>query len=176
MSILVTGAAGFIGFHFIHRLLEKGETIIGVDNLNDYYSVELKKARLAKLQTHSNFHFGEVDIADKNALDDFLSGKTFDRIVHLAAQAGVRYSLENPHAYVQSNLVGHLNILEIARHNKALSHMLYASSSSVYGGRTDVPFRETDRADKPVRKSRFSTTVICCAISLTLMMWWTACC
>ncbi len=151
MPTLITGVAGFIGFHLASRLLRDGEQVIGVDNLNDYYSPELKRARLDVLSNFGDrFQFGEVDISDDLALDEFVSEKSFTKIVHLAAQAGVRYSLENPRAYVRSNLVGHVNMLEIARHTEGLAHMLYASSSSVYGGRTDLPFRETDRADTPV--------------------------
>lgn len=150
MSYLITGAAGFIGFHLAKALLEKGKTVIGIDNLNDYYSVDLKSARLSILNQYEGFNFGQIDIADDESLSDFLADKVFTKIIHLAAQAGVRYSLENPRAYIQSNLVGHLNMLEIARYKTGLEHMLYASSSSVYGGRKDLPFKETDRADKPV--------------------------
>ncbi|MEM8651393.1 MAG: NAD-dependent epimerase/dehydratase family protein [Pseudomonadota bacterium] len=150
MTYLITGAAGFIGYHLSARLLEKGEKVIGIDNLNDYYSPDLKLARLERLKVHEDFTFGEVDIADDAALEAFLDGKHYTKIIHLAAQAGVRYSIQNPRAYVKSNVVGHVNILEIARNNKDLEHMLYASSSSIYGGRTDLPFREDDRADTPV--------------------------
>ncbi len=150
MSYLITGAAGFIGFHLAKSLLDAGHSVIGIDNLNDYYSVELKMARLAVLRGYEHFEFGQVDIADEKQLDDFLDNKSFTKIVHLAAQTGVRYSLENPRAYIQSNLVGHLNMLEVARNKSGLQHMLYASSSSVYGGRTDLPFKETDRADTPI--------------------------
>lgn len=150
MSYLITGAAGFIGYHLAKALLKRGETVVGIDNINDYYSVELKQARLGELETHKNFIFGKIDIANEVALDSFLEDKSFKKIIHLAAQAGVRYSLQNPRVYVQSNLVGHLNILELARNNQDIEHVLYASSSSVYGGRTDLPFKETDRADKPV--------------------------
>ena len=150
MSYLITGAAGFIGFYLSKALLDAGQSVIGIDNVNDYYSVELKKARLSILKGYEKFEFGQIDIADDKALEEFLEDKSFTKIVHLAAQAGVRYSLENPRAYIQSNLVGHLNMLEIARNKTGLEHMLYASSSSVYGGRTDLPFRETDRADAPI--------------------------
>lgn len=150
MSYLITGAAGFIGFHLAKALLEKGEAVIGIDNLNDYYDVDLKHARLEMLKAYEQFQFGKIDIADDQALDDFLKDKEFRKIIHLAAQAGVRYSLENPKAYVRSNLVGHVNMLEVARHKAGLEHMLYASSSSVYGGREDLPFKEEDRADEPV--------------------------
>lgn len=151
MTILVTGAAGFIGFHVADRLLARGDRVIGLDNLNDYYDVGLKRDRLALLQAQSGFGFIQTDIADfeglKNALADTgpLRG-----IVHLAAQAGVRYSLTNPHAYLQANLAGHLNMLEIARHCDGLEHMVYASSSSVYGGNRELPFSVDDRVDHPV--------------------------
>ncbi len=150
MSYLITGAAGFIGFYLSKALLDAGQSVIGIDNVNDYYSVELKKARLSILNGYEKFEFAQIDIADDKALEEFLEDKSFTKIVHLAAQAGVRYSLENPRAYIQSNLVGHLNMLEVARNKTGLEHMLYASSSSVYGGRTDLPFRETDRADAPI--------------------------
>jgi UDP-glucuronate 4-epimerase len=150
MAILVTGAAGFIGFHLSERLLARGETVIGIDNVNDYYSVALKRARLAELgRRHNGFDFVELDFADPAALQRALERRDFDRIVHLGAQAGVRYSIENPHAYVHSNLVGHLNLLELARHRRS-SHMVYASSSSVYGGNETLPFRVEDRVDHPL--------------------------
>lgn len=151
MHILVTGAAGFIGFHLIQRLLARGDTVTGIDNINDYYSVQLKQDRLAKLEELSDgrFTFVKVDFADKAALDTALAGRDFQRIVHLGAQAGVRYSLENPHAYVESNLVGHVNMLEVARH-RGVEHMVYASSSSVYGGNDVLPFRVEDRVDHPL--------------------------
>lgn len=150
MAYLLTGAAGFIGFHLAKVLLEQGETVFGVDNLNDYYTPELKHARLEQLSDFDGFQFAKIDLADHDALSEFVSGKPIKKIIHLAAQAGVRYSIENPQAYVQSNLVGHVNMLEIARHLDGLEHMLYASSSSIYGGRTQMPFLETDRADTPV--------------------------
>jgi UDP-glucuronate 4-epimerase len=150
MAIIVTGAAGFIGFHLSERLLARGERVIGIDNVNDYYSVELKRRRLAELaQRHQGFELVEVDFADNQALLGALGDRDFDRIVHLGAQAGVRYSIENPHAYVHSNLVGHLNLLELARHRRS-SHMVYASSSSVYGGNETLPFRVEDRVDHPL--------------------------
>ncbi len=149
MSYLVTGAAGFIGFHVCRALLARGDGVIGLDNLNDYYSIELKNARLAQLRNEAAFTFVRADIAEESAFDTLPRGK-IRRIVHLAAQAGVRYSLENPAAYVRSNVAGHVNMLEFARRCVGLRHMCYASSSSVYGGRTDLPFRETDRADRPV--------------------------
>jgi UDP-glucuronate 4-epimerase len=150
VATLITGAGGFIGFHTAKALLEKGEHVLGIDNLNDYYDPQLKTARLAMLANEKNFSFAEIDIADMKAVSDVVQGKKIERIIHLAAQAGVRYSIENPHAYVQSNLVGHVNMLELARHLDGLEHMAYASSSSIYGGRTDLPFSETDRADQPV--------------------------
>jgi len=150
MSYLITGAAGFIGFHLAETLLRQGHSVIGIDNLNDYYSVELKHARLQRLRQYHAFDFNEVDIANNIALETSLQNHEFAEIIHLAAQAGVRYSIENPRAYVQSNLVGHLNMLELARSRSDIEHMIYASSSSVYGGRTDLPFIETDRADTPV--------------------------
>lgn len=151
MTILVTGAAGFIGFHVSQRLLARGDKVIGVDNLNDYYDVQLKRDRLALLQAQSGFSLRQVDISDFEALKTSLSDiGPISGIVHLAAQAGVRYSLTNPHAYLQANLAGHLNMLEIARHKDGLDHMVYASSSSVYGGNRKLPFSVDDRVDHPV--------------------------
>ncbi len=150
MAYFITGVAGFIGFHVASVLLERGETVCGIDNLNDYYSPDLKSARLERLNQYKTFEFGEVDIAEFGALSAFANGRKIDVIIHLAAQAGVRYSIENPHAYVASNLAGHVNMLEIARNAAGLEHMLYASSSSIYGGRTELPFLESDRADTPV--------------------------
>jgi len=151
MTILVTGAAGFIGFSLIRSLLARGEEVIGIDNCNDYYQVSLKRDRLAVLAGESDgrFAFLEQDFADYPALLSAIGAREFDRIVHLGAQAGVRYSLANPHAYVQSNLAGHLNLLELARH-RGVRHMVYASSSSVYGGNAKLPFAVEDRADHPV--------------------------
>ena len=151
MTILVTGAAGFIGFHVADRLLARGDRVIGLDNLNDYYDVGLKRDRLAMLQARSGFDFIQTDIADFEGLKGALAAtKPLRGIVHLAAQAGVRYSLTNPHAYLQANLAGHLNMLEIARHCDGLEHMVYASSSSVYGGNRELPFSVDDRVDHPV--------------------------
>ncbi|HBH26084.1 MAG TPA: protein CapI [Rhodospirillaceae bacterium] len=147
MSILVTGAAGFIGMHVVLALLERGERVLGLDNLNDYYDVALKEARLAQLAPHAGFTFVRADIADADALSAL---PPCTRVVHLAAQAGVRYSLENPGAYAQANLVGFLSVLEYARHTPGLTHMVYASSSSVYGANTKVPFSVADRVDAPV--------------------------
>jgi len=151
MSVLLTGAAGFIGFHLARALLARGDSVVGLDNCNDYYDPALKEARLAVLRSegHGRFTFLQRDIADHAGLVKALAPHAFDRIVHLAAQAGVRYSLENPHAYVQSNLVGQVNLLEIARQRR-VAHMVYASSSSVYGGNAKVPFSVDDRADHPV--------------------------
>ena len=151
MTVLVTGAAGFIGYHVTEALLARGEQVVGVDNLNDYYDVRLKEARLARLQGRNGFAFHRIDIADIEAMRALMAGAPdIRRIVHLAAQAGVRYSLENPFAYVQANLVGHMTILEIARHQPGFEHLVYASSSSVYGGNTKLPFSVDDRTDTPV--------------------------
>lgn len=151
MRVLVTGVAGFIGFSLATRLLARGDEVIGVDIVNDYYDVTLKEARLSALrdQAGDRFTFLRTDFADYAALVTALDGLEFDRIVHLGAQAGVRYSIENPHAYVQSNLVGHLNLLEVARHRQ-VEHMVYASSSSVYGGNEKLPFSVDDRVDHPL--------------------------
>ena len=151
MKVLVTGAAGFIGSTLIHRLLARGDEVIGIDNLNDYYSVALKHARRDRLLAAggNRFTFLTTDFSDYPALTRALEPLRFDRVVHLGAQAGVRYSIENPHAYVQSNLVGHLNLLEVARH-RGLEHMVYASSSSVYGGNEKLPFSVADRVDHPL--------------------------
>jgi UDP-glucuronate 4-epimerase len=151
MAVLVTGAAGFIGAATSRVLLDRGDEVIGIDNLNDYYDPSLKKARLTQLQQQfgNRFRFERVDFAEANALRSFTDTIDIDRIVHLGAQAGVRYSLENPMAYVQSNLVGHCNMLELARHRQ-VRHMVYASSSSVYGGNKSLPFRVEDRVDHPL--------------------------
>ena len=148
---MITGVAGFIGFHVARRLLARGDCVIGIDNLNDYYSVELKRDRLAALREEFGdaFTFKQADIGDDTSIDAALADVAFDRIVHLAAQAGVRYSLENPRAYLRSNLAGHLNVLELARH-RGSAHMVYASSSSVYGGNETLPFRIGDRVDHPL--------------------------
>lgn len=150
MDVLLTGAAGFIGFHAAKRLLAEGHRVIGVDNLNDYYAPTLKRARLDKLNENPQFTFHPVDLSEKGALENALGTTPITHILHLAAQAGVRYSLENPHSYVQSNVMGHLNVLEYARHNPNLVHLAYASSSSVYGEREiDAGFKETDRVRQP---------------------------
>ena len=151
MPILVTGAAGFIGHHVSKRLLERGEQVIGIDNLNDYYSVELKKARLTELQrSHNGFSFVQVDFSDTVSLNEALKPFDINQVVHLGAQAGVRYSITNPHAYITSNLMGHLNILEYCRHTVGMKHLVYASSSSVYGSNTKLPFSVEDRVDLPI--------------------------
>ncbi len=151
MRILVTGAAGFIGFSLTAKLLARGDEVIGLDSVNDYYEVSLKEARLAVLRElgGSRFTFVKQDFAHYEALIEALKPHKFDRVVHLGAQAGVRYSITNPHAYLHANLAGHLNMLEIARH-RALDNMVYASSSSVYGGNTKLPFAVEDRVDQPV--------------------------
>ncbi|WP_434629323.1 NAD-dependent epimerase [Pseudomonas sp. Z1-29] len=149
MKVLVTGAAGFIGFHVSQALLARGDEVIGIDNLNDYYEVSLKEARLALLTPHSNFRFIRMDIGDRNTMAALFANEGFDKVVHLAAQAGVRYSLENPLAYADSNLVGFLNILEGCRQGK-IQHLVYASSSSVYGANESMPFSVHDNVDHPV--------------------------
>jgi UDP-glucuronate 4-epimerase len=149
MKILLTGAAGFIGMHTSLRLLERGDTVVGIDNLNDYYDVNLKHARLARLTSHPNFCFHKIDVADREGIAALFAGQRPQRVIHLAAQAGVRYSLTNPHAYIESNIQGFTNILEGCRHN-AIEHLAYASSSSVYGGNTALPFSEHHNIDHPV--------------------------
>lgn len=149
MKCLVTGAAGFIGMHVCERLLARGASVVGVDNLNDYYDVALKEARLARLAPSTNFRGARVDIADRAAMAELFATERPDTVVHLAAQAGVRYSLKNPHAYADSNLVGFVNVLEGCRQN-GISHLVFASSSSVYGGNTRMPFAEDDNVDHPV--------------------------
>ncbi|WP_312669888.1 NAD-dependent epimerase [Pseudescherichia sp.] len=148
MKFLVTGAAGFIGSNVSKRLLDAGHQVIGIDNLNDYYDVNLKQARLDHL-ANGRFTFRQLDLADREEMATLFAEEKFDRVIHLAAQAGVRYSLENPHAYADSNLVGHLNVLEGCRHNK-VQHLLYASSSSVYGLNRKMPFSTDDSVDHPV--------------------------
>src|SRR5215210_5944597 len=148
MKILVTGAAGFIGYHLARRLLERGDHVIGIDNLNDYYDPGLKKARLAQL-TSDRYTDVRADIADRRQMADAFSAHRPERVVHLAAQAGVRYSLVNPQAYIDANLVGFGNILEGCRHN-AVQHLVYASSSSVYGANTTLPFSVSDNVDHPI--------------------------
>ncbi|NJD00079.1 NAD-dependent epimerase/dehydratase family protein, partial [Candidatus Erwinia dacicola] len=149
MKYLVTGAAGFIGFHVSLRLLTAGHQVVGLDNLNDYYDVNLKTARLDLIKNHPEFTFVKGDLADHEGIAELFQTQRFQRVIHLAAQAGVRYSLENPLAYADANLIGHLNILEGCRHNQA-EHMLYASSSSVYGLNRKMPFSTDDSVDHPV--------------------------
>ena len=148
-KVLVTGAAGFIGFHLAQRLLAEGRAVCGLDSLNSYYDPKLKEDRLKLLNAFSNFEFARVDLADRPATASLFAAQRFPLVVHLAAQAGVRHSLADPHAYVDSNLVGFLNVLEGCRHN-GCRHLLYASSSSVYGGNTRVPFRTSDNVDHPL--------------------------
>ena len=149
MAILVTGAAGFIGFHLAERLLARGETVIGLDNLNDYYEVGLKEARLARLQARPGFTFHRLDLADRAGMERLFREQAIERVVHLAAQAGVRHSLTHPHAYAESNLTGFLHVLEGCR-SRSVAHLVYASSSSVYGGNTAMPFRAEASADHPL--------------------------
>ncbi|WP_275555833.1 NAD-dependent epimerase [Mixta sp. Marseille-Q2659] len=148
MNYLVTGAAGFIGFHVTQRLLSAGHQVVGLDNLNDYYDVNLKRARLNQI-TSPDFTFIEGDLADREAIASLFAQHRFQRVIHLGAQAGVRYSIDNPHAYADANLIGHLNILEGCRHHK-IEHLLYASSSSVYGLNRKMPFSTDDSVDHPV--------------------------
>lgn len=152
MKVLVTGAAGFIGMHVVERLLARGDQVVGIDNLNDYYDPRLKRARLHRLTARgdaSRFRFLPMDVADGCALTALFASEGFERVVHLAAQAGVRYSLQNPGAYAQANLVGFVNVLEACRHH-SIKHLVYASSSSVYGGNVKMPFAEADAVDHPV--------------------------
>jgi UDP-glucuronate 4-epimerase len=149
MRVLVTGAAGFIGFAVAKRLLARGDTVIGIDNLNPYYDVNLKKSRLSQLQESAHFSIHQIDVADREAMENLFATEKFDRVVHLAAQAGVRYSLENPHAYTESNITGFLNLLEGCRHKK-VEHLVYASSSSVYGANKKIPFSIHDNVDHPL--------------------------
>ncbi len=149
MKVLVTGAAGFIGMHVVQRLVARGDRVVGIDNLNAYYDPSLKRARLAQLAPLEAFRFVPLDIADGPGLHALFAGEKFDSVVHLAAQAGVRYSIENPLAYGESNLAGFLNVLEACRHHP-VRHLVYASSSSVYGGNAKMPFSEGDSVDHPV--------------------------
>jgi len=149
MKVLITGCAGFIGMHVAERLLARGDEVVGIDNLNDYYDVNLKEARLARLAKLPGFRFVRLDIADNAGMAALFAREGFAGVINLAAQAGVRYSLVNPHAYVESNLVGFVNLLEGCRHHK-VKHFVYASSSSVYGGNTQMPFSEHDNVDHPV--------------------------
>jgi UDP-glucuronate 4-epimerase len=149
MKILVTGSAGFIGMNTSNALLARGDEVVGIDSLNDYYDPRLKEARLKLLSRHDNFRFVRLDVADRDGMEKLFAVEKFNRVIHLAAQAGVRYSLKNPHAYVDSNLVGFTNILEGCRHNQ-IQHLVYASSSSVYGGNKKMPFSEHDSVDHPI--------------------------
>ena len=149
MKILVTGAAGFIGMTTSLRLLARGDEVVGLDNLNDYYEVSLKENRLKRLTALPGFRFVKLDVGDRAGMEKLFTEEKFDKVIHLAAQAGVRYSIQNPHAYVDSNLVGFINVLEGCRHNQ-VQHLVYASSSSVYGGNTRMPFSEHDSVDHPV--------------------------
>ena len=149
MKVLLTGAAGFIGMHCAERLIARGDTVIGVDNFNDYYEVSLKEARLARIADHDNFSMHRMAVEDREAMAAMFASEKPDRVIHLAAQAGVRYSIDNPHAYIDANLQGFMNILEGCRHNK-VEHLVYASSSSVYGGNEQMPFSEHHSVDHPV--------------------------
>ena len=149
VGVLVTGAAGFIGMHCIQKLLDRGDHVVGIDNLNDYYDVSLKSARLDRLKSHENFDFHLVDVADRDTILALFGTEGFTSVIHLAAQAGVRYSLINPYAYIDANILGFTNILEGCRQSQ-IDHLVYASSSSVYGGNTSVPFSESDSVDHPI--------------------------
>ena len=149
MKVLVTGAAGFIGMHACRLLLDRGDSVVGLDNLNDYYDVSLKQDRLRTLQDCENFRFAKIDLADRDGMSELFRVEKFDKVIHLAAQAGVRYSLIKPHAYAESNLTGFVNVLEGCRHS-GVQHLVYASSSSVYGGNTKMPFSERHSVDHPV--------------------------
>jgi UDP-glucuronate 4-epimerase len=149
LKVLVTGAAGFIGSMQSRHLLERGDEVVGIDNLNDYYEVDLKLARLERLKDYANFKFIKLDIADRPAIAELFAKEDFQRVIHLAAQAGVRYSITNPHAYIDANIVGFMNILEGCRHHQ-IEHLVYASSSSVYGANTKMPFSVHDNVDHPV--------------------------
>jgi len=149
LKVLVTGAAGFIGSTLSVRLLERGDEVVGIDNLNDYYDVNLKLARLERLKNYQNFRFVKLEIADRQGMEDLFEKERFVKVMHLAAQAGVRYSITNPHAYIDSNIVGFINVLEGCRHS-GVGHLAYASSSSVYGANTNMPFSVHDNVDHPV--------------------------
>lgn len=150
MQVLVTGVAGFIGYHLTQRLLSDGVQVYGIDNLNDYYDVQLKHDRLAQLKPHPQFTFQFLDLSDRQGVAGLFRSRSFDYVVHLAAQAGVRYSLTNPMAYVDSNLTGFVNVLEGCRHSEGIQHLVYASSSSVYGANKKIPFSTSDGVDHPV--------------------------
>ncbi len=149
--VLVTGAAGFIGYHTARRLLDRGEQVVGIDNLNDYYEVSLKQSRLEQLQPYENFSFEQVDVADRTAMEQLWGARgPFKRVIHLAAQAGVRYSLKEPYKYITSNCMGHLTVMEMCRHTEGFEHLAYASSSSVYGGNEKKPFAVEDPVNDPL--------------------------
>jgi UDP-glucuronate 4-epimerase len=150
MKICVTGAAGFIGFHVSNALMARGDAVVGLDNINDYYDPKLKQDRLTILKKNESFTFHKIDISDKNGVARIFEDEKFDRVIHLAAQAGVRYSLENPYAYIESNIMGHLNILEGCRNNDSVQNLVYASSSSVYGMNENKPFKTDDFVDNPI--------------------------
>jgi UDP-glucuronate 4-epimerase len=149
LKILVTGAAGFIGYYTSKQLLERGDTVVGLDNFNDYYDVSLKEARASRLADYDNFKMARINLQDRDAVEKLFAQENFEKVVHLAAQAGVRYSIENPHSYIESNIVGTLHILEGCRHNK-VAHLVYASSSSVYGANTTMPFSVHQNVDHPL--------------------------
>ncbi len=149
MKILVTGAAGFIGYYTSKQLLERGDTVVGLDNFNDYYDVSLKEARASLLADYDNFKMARINLQDRDAVEKLFAAENFEKVVHLAAQAGVRYSIENPHSYIESNILGTLHILEGCRHNK-VAHLVYASSSSVYGANTTMPFSIHQNVDHPL--------------------------
>ena len=149
MKILVTGAAGFIGYYVSKQLLERGDTVVGLDNFNDYYDVSLKEARASLLADYDNFKMARINLQDRDAVEKLFAAENFEKVVHLAAQAGVRYSIENPHSYIESNILGTLHILEGCRHNK-VAHLVYASSSSVYGANTTMPFSIHQNVDHPL--------------------------
>ena len=149
MKILVTGAAGFIGSHVARKLLDRGDQVVGLDNLNDYYDVGLKQSRLDRLIKQDGFEFAQKDLEDREAIEHLFAESNFDRVVNLAAQAGVRYSIENPHSYIESNIVGFLHILEGCRHH-GVQHLVYASTSSVYGANTNMPFSVHQNVDHPL--------------------------
>ena len=149
MKYLVTGAAGFIGFHVSNQLTDNGDTVVGIDNINNYYDTSLKDARLKVLQQKRNFQFQKIDLNDREGITSLFASNKFDVVINLAAQAGVRYSITNPEAYIESNIVGFLNILEACRHNE-IQHLVYASSSSVYGMNGSMPFSVHDNVDHPI--------------------------
>jgi UDP-glucuronate 4-epimerase len=168
-SYLVTGAAGFIGYHLSEALLANGHTVVGLDNLSNYYDVQLKRDRLARLRRHSEFMFVRMDMSNREGVRQLFRNARFDTVFHLAAQAGVRYSLENPHAYIDSNIVAFMNVLEGCRHNPP-DHLIFASSSSVYGANTKVPFDVKDPVEQPVsvyaatkRSNELFSYTSCCA-------------